>query len=257
MKMKKGKKGNSHFYFDNKYSLFPKQKRSQITIFIIIAVAIVAVIVLLFFFRNKAAPEVKVAPELGPINELVRSCIKDTGTFGVYVISAKGGYYFSPDQSIDSGEAYYILNNRSIIPNKKKIEGQLAAYVDVNLRDCLDDFSKLPIFNISGGEINTTTTFENNSFIVDVNYPLSIRKDNSTYTLEEFRGIEIPTNADLMYNVAINYSKIYQETGGISLTYASNLEDDSNIISNFQHYPNYTLVVLTYNQTYEWKFALG
>jgi hypothetical protein len=238
------------------------EKRGQVTIFIILAIIIVASIILFFVFRGKTSLNGRVNPEVVPISNYITDCIKQTARYGLYEIGAKGGYYFPPKESLDTGEAYYVLNKKNLIPNNTKIESQIDAYIKVNLRSCTNGFIKFPTFNITEREISAKTSLKNDRISLDVNYPISIKKSGYTYALSDFKNIEVLTHADLLYNIAANYSNIFIKNGGLSLTYASDIEDSFNIITTFQHFPNYTLVTLTdakgigANSTYQWRFIL-
>lgn len=238
-------------------------KKGQITIFIIVAIIIVGLVVLFFTIRGKTSLNIGTSQEVKPVYAYVRDCIEQTAYYGIYEIGAKGGYYFPARDSVDTGEAYYVLAKKSLIPDKETIESQLGAYIEVNLRICLDGFKLFPSFNISSGEISATTILKEDRFIVNVNYPITITQAGSVSKLSKFENIEVLTRASLLYNIASNYSNLFFETGGLSLTYASNLEDSFNIITNFQHFPDYTLVTLTdakgidNNSTYQWGFVLA
>src|SRR3989344_9604658 len=93
------KKCNSRSCFEN-LSIVPKQKRSQITLFIILGIALLAVIFLLFFRNTNFADFI-----LGknPV-EQVESCMHEALTQGISLVEAQGGsvtpslYYLYQDQ---------------------------------------------------------------------------------------------------------------------------------------------------------------
>jgi len=99
--------------------------------------------------------------------------------------------------------------------------------------------------------------------LINVNYPIFIKKAGFTFEISEFKGIKVLTRADLLHNIASNYSNLFLKTNGLSLTYASSVEDSFNVITTFQHFPDYTLITLTdakgidTNSTYQWRFALA
>ena len=239
-------------------------KKGQITMMIIIAIVIVCAIILTFALRNKVISDTeKFNQNAGPVQAYIIDCIKKTAYDGVYTISSKGGYYFPAASSLDTREAYYALSNKSLVPNLSIIEAQLGAYINVNLRSCINGFGAFPALNISSGDITANATLKEDGFVVDVTYPITITKEGSVYTLSDFKDTEVISRADLLYVIASNYSSMFLQTGGLSLTYASNIEDSFGIISTFQHFPDYTLVTLTddigvdNNSTYQWRFALA
>lgn len=250
-------------YLKNFYVEIIMKIRGQVTIFVIVAILFVAAIVLFFLFHPHYFSRAEtINPEVQPVYDYVADCIRQTAHSGLYAIGAKGGYYFPSKTSRDTGEAYYVVDKKSFIPSRQTIESQLGAYITVNVRSCIAGFKEFPAFNISSGEVSTKTTLEKDEFLVNVKYPITFKKGDSTYTLSEFKNIKVITRVDLLYTIASNYSALFLKTNGLSLTYASDVENSSNIITTFRHFPGETLVTLTDskgidgNSTYQWSFAL-
>lgn len=95
MLLKEGSKRDkkSLFYSDN---FFPKNRRGQITIFIIVAVLIVAIIALYFILRGQITPRGPgISEEINP-ESFLETCIEEKVTETIETLSLQGGYMENP-----------------------------------------------------------------------------------------------------------------------------------------------------------------
>ena len=174
-----------------------KNKRGQITIFIIIAIVIIGIIGLYFLFDDEL--EKMFTTKTSSINTFVEECIENTGKDAIYQIGQNGGYYLTPKISTPGGIPYYY-NEKNYMPSKKRIENQIALYLNEMLEFCTEDFSDFPEFNISSGEANSKVIIKDSEVILNVKYPISITKDKSTSIIENFEDIKIPVRLGIIYD---------------------------------------------------------
>ena len=175
-----------------------KNKKSQLTVFVIVAVIIAGLILTAMFYR----PKEDIKPNLNkidPISAFVTDCIKQTGEDAVYYIGYTGGYFNSPNLSTDDNIAYYFDGNNDLMPSKETMENQLSLYMDNMMFFCTKNFIDFPDYNITQGDIKTKTTIKNNSVSFSVNYPLTISKLNNNYRLDKFDDAEIPVRLGVVY----------------------------------------------------------
>lgn len=181
------------------------QKRGQVTIFIIVAIIIVGAIVVLFAFRDKISftkGEIIIDPEVRPIYDFIRACVKETGYKAAVKNGRYGGYYILPKRITEGGIPYYFDNGQNYMPTKEELERQLSLYMEDNLRYCFLDFLDFPNYKISGREVKAKIEINENKIIIDIIYPISIRKGEAVNLLEEFRDNEILIRTGLMYDIA-------------------------------------------------------
>lgn len=225
---------NSHFYFENIFKM-PKSKRSQIAIFIILGILIVAAIAAFLTsnisLKNKSPSNINSYGAL-PIYNFVGDCVKLTGNDAIYQIGKTGGYVATPqprmefEENFDEGVAFYlydagktfndtevlvpslpsatlsediVIEKENYMPKKEVIEKELSLYMDSFLYYCLD-FSRFSDFNISGGKVKTITRIENGKVIFNVEYPLTISRENDTYFFSEFKS-EVPVRLNEIYSL--------------------------------------------------------
>jgi hypothetical protein len=176
------------------------KKRAQVTVFIIIAILIIAIIVLFFIFREKLLPEEKVDIQVQPIHSYVENCIKEIAEDAIYTIGRKGGYFLSPELSTESGVTYYFDKGKSYMPSKEIIENEISLYVDEMLFFCTKNFVDFPDFNVKQRRIKTKATITDDNVILNIEYPLSISKGETTHSFKRFEDIEISVRLGIIYN---------------------------------------------------------
>jgi len=176
-------------------------RKGQVTVFIIFAILIVALIGVLITYRMSLSNVSRISPEISPVHSFVMDCIKQSSEEAIYNIGETGGYFNSPNLSTDNNIAYYFYLDNNLMPTKEKIEEELSFYMKNKLFFCTENFISFPDFNIKQGEIKIKTTIGDNKVIFNVNYPLSIEKENSTYLFNDFKDTEISVRLGVIYGV--------------------------------------------------------
>lgn len=85
------------------------------------------------------------------------------------------------------------LEDPSDPANPITIKGQLKNYIENNLKTCTKGFDNFPNLEVSEGDVTANITFYDKSTLVDINYPLEIRKkvSNDLTRIEDFT-VRIP-----------------------------------------------------------------
>jgi len=186
-------------------------KRGQATIFIIIGVVLIALILIFIFLKgwedtSDINKKIKIDLNIQPIYSHVENCIKKTGENAIIYIGTTGGYYNIPEKATNFSVAYYYLEEQNIMPTKEKVSQEISSYINENLKNCIDfqDFSE---FTINTGEINTDTVIEANKTIFNVVFPLSIRRGEKTFELENFNDINVNVRLGVVYNMIFDFMK--------------------------------------------------
>ncbi len=175
-----------------------REKRGQVTIFIIIAIIIVASMILFFTFRDKLG--IFKSQISDPVYLFIESCIEDTGKDAIYFVSRNGGYFFSPTLSTSEGLAYYYYNGKTYMPTKDDVEEEISSYIEETLSYCIEEFVDFPEFNITEREIKAKTTIKDEEIILNVEYPVTIKKGKSTNNLRNFKNIKIIVRVGIIYD---------------------------------------------------------
>ena len=131
-----------------------KNKRAQVTIFIIIAIVIVAGILAYFALSGKIGSRA-LPKELSPAYNYFLSCIQEETQNAVLIMGSQGGYIEVPEFSPGSEYMpfssqldflgtpvpywYYISGNgvaKEQVPSKEKMETQIEDYLKENIALC-------------------------------------------------------------------------------------------------------------------------
>ncbi len=196
-----------------------KNKKSQITIFIIIGVMIAATALLIFYFQSsnaRSSTSTPVSPQSVPIQNLVENCIQQLATEGITELGLNGGYIDFPPEITANPLSYHSIgpaianpywwyNGVTNIPTEVEITSQINDHITNNLKTCLDNFESFQdIYNIKEkGDITTTTSLNQEDVTIEVNYPLEIvaTTNNTRDSLKNYR-ILVPIRLKKAYELA-------------------------------------------------------
>jgi len=218
-----------------------KNKRAQITIFIIIAILLIAIVALFFLFKGGQSKDELVNPEIEAISNFVGQCIYETGETAIYDVSFTGGYFLPPELSNDLGIPYYYYNNRNYVPTKEKVAEQISLALDSSLVLCLSGLENFTGYEISFKNPRTKATIENESVLFDVRFPVTIKKENSATLIENFDNIKIPVRLGVVYN-SISGIISEQTSDGICLSCATDIATENDLHIEIVDYDDETAI---------------
>ena len=192
-------------------------RKAQITLFVIIAIILVAAISLVVYIQREARLEKM--PEINLVNEYIDGCLEQVGNEAVLQTSLQAGYYTLP-------EPFLIYNYIEFIPylyedgkhkllKMETIENEISNYIRDEIDFCLDDFEffREKGFDFSMGKPKANTKIREGKVTIDLNYPITVRKENSVTLLSEF---SFATNSNLkkILETANKVVTIYAEKPG-------------------------------------------
>jgi hypothetical protein len=213
------------------------KKGQGIAIFAIVAIVITITLIIFFVLRNRVDEgnigsqeigEVKRAQQAQRVYELVQSCLEKYSAEGANILGVRGGYIYFPDDAeratfpnkenktmyfsgdtliVKEGNGknqipYWVTDKGINIPSKEYMEGQLALYLEDSIVKCVENFStfKSEGLEVSSGPISADVGM--GSFVnIKVRWPLTIKYNNETYTLDE-NHYQLPINFALIHNIA-------------------------------------------------------
>jgi len=230
-----------------------KNKRGQITIFILLGVVILAAVGFILYTKSETiriTDEFTDIPlEIQPIKSFVDSCIKQTLERGIYFISLQGGYYDVPEPKTEGliiQIPYYFYLGQNKFPQKENIERELSDYIEDNILACINDFET---FKQLGYEFETTglsvNSFIDKTISVDVIFPIVIKKGDSVTKIENFIS-EVDFDFKRIYNTLSNFSLEHQKNPDyVPIGYLPIFSFKNNIISDVV-YQNDNSVIYTF-----------
>lgn len=174
-----------------------KQKRGQVTIFIVLGLILLLSAGIFLYYASKSAEEIKEIPETidaGSLTEYAESCLEAVGEEVITKVAMQGGMYepvyyrIYENQSIEYwcyGEGTQQCVNAVI--STDAIADQILYGIREEIESCLN----FQIFEEQGYKI-TKGVFEGTVIITDdavemqITYPLKVSKDKETTTVENF-----------------------------------------------------------------------
>jgi hypothetical protein len=242
-----------------------KEKRGQVTIFVIIAILIVAGIFLFFYVQNKTSSLTPTIPkDIQPVYNLVQDCLKETSENALIRIGEQGGYFLIFDEpSIEGRIPYYLQGTQESIPSQQEIEQNLAGFVREELGFCILNFKDFKEdYKITHELKKSEVKILNNQVRFSLDYPLTISKEETAYQLKDF-SIDIPIRADKNIKVSqeiITEQKLHPESICLSCLY--DLGQSYGVHIDMLDYGNSTIFTIIddnskiNNASYEWSFAI-
>ena len=243
-------------------------KKGQASMFIFLGLLVLILAALVFYLRSEAVQDLfqeqitkitGIPKQFEAIDLFAKDCIQKTSKDALIYIGKQGGY-LNPKFN-EFNVAYYIYNNKIIIPNKETIEKEINSYVNDMLFFCTKGFIDFKDFDVIQGTIKTNTKIEDNKVILDVVYPLKISKDKLTFTLRDFKTNEFNVRLSLIYNVSNGIvNKQMENLTRICLSCLNEFAVNNNIIIDVNDYKDYREYVindeksLINGEPYEFRF---
>jgi len=186
------------------------KKRGQVTIFIIIAVLIVAGVSLFFILKDtdtKKQEQIEINPEIEPVYSYVQNCLDSSSEDVVYTVGVGGGYYnVEEDMSTENlGVTYHLKDGESLMPSKKEIEKEISNNIEMETENCSSDLdSVFTDYQIKQKNVSVETTIEQEEVLIEADFPLLIKKEDSRHEVRKFREI-IPIKLGLMHEAVSEF----------------------------------------------------
>lgn len=174
-----------------------KNKRGQMTIWVIIAVVFVAVIVLFFLLRSNINPNVSVAVEENP-RVFISNCVSNYVNEAVDIILPHGGFAnpghskFYNDINVsylcyNKGNYNPCVNQHPLLLNEMKKEIQ--AYAEPRIEQCFQDYKfemakREIIVDLEPMALNVEIVPD--KILVDLDRRVTITNRGESYSLNEF-----------------------------------------------------------------------
>ncbi len=198
-----------------------KNKKGQVTIFIIIAILIIAAVLFIFVFQKTTTSKIPI--ELQDAENTFLNCVNIKTDQAIKLAEIQGGWLELP--KFDQGSAFmpfsnyfnflgnsvpywfYVSGNgfqKSQFPSKQGIEEQISSYLENEIITCQLDMTNYDVE--FSGQPNITTTIKSSSVDLTINWQMKLQKNDTTSTLNKHELI-FKTNFGSLYDDA---SKIFE-----------------------------------------------
>ncbi len=220
-------------------------KKGQISIFVIIAIVIIVIIAILIFLSQNNNDNPNNIVSTDNIENFVTQCIKEVGEDGISYIGMYGGYYIPPNLSIDYGIPYFFYNKKSYLPEITVIEKELSLYLNRNLKECTNNFSIIRNLDIEYGEVRTESNIKNDRVILNVQFPIIIKKENQTVNLINFNDIIIKVRLNIIHDSIREFLEEQEkDPNKICLSCIENTTRKNNLYADMYDYDKDTMIFI-------------
>jgi len=171
-------------------------KRGQITVFVILGILILAVLGIIFYlYGERLQVELPGTSDFDfsqseVLKNYIETCIQDSGSKALDLIGTQGGEINPGFYKTYYGDKLTYLcytNSFSACYNKKpflasSIKTEIDEYVRREITSCvlqLDNVARNNGYILERGNLNVNTVINPENTIINVNYPLTIRNDES------------------------------------------------------------------------------
>jgi hypothetical protein len=231
-----------------------KNKRGQIAWFLVLGFIILIGFAFTIYIRNtgklksgiEKTAEVPFAVQ--PVELFVENCLKSELDRGIQFISRHGGIIQSNSFIIwdNLSVPYFFKNKIDISPSLSDVELTLSKYIELNLNNCLKDFTPLKQigFEITASKPSAKTEIFKKSVNSVINLPLIIRFEGSETKLDTFR-VQINSNLKKMFDTSkdiVYFHKNDQEF--VPLSKIMDLSIEKNITARILELKNTGIVFL-------------
>jgi len=196
-------------------SFFCKQKKAQLTVFIVIGIVIVIIAAFLFFLSmrrtemNDGDALLLLEDKQSVIRQYVESCMERQLINALEFVSLQGGYVYKPQlglvkENYNIAYDYYLGVN--LMPTFEEIEDEeISVYIKDNLPKCLQDSEILNKQDISLGVLNIDTEISDEYVLVNADYPLTLTIGDKQEIINDFSvkkdislGLLLDTASDII-----------------------------------------------------------
>jgi len=243
------------------------QKRGQVALFIIVAVVLIGAVSIYFVIISQEETEIAQRSD-SPVYLYVESCIQDAAFLAVEAFGRQQGYYIVPEsRSIETviyRMAYYYLEGETLVPTNEFFQKEFSKILNDEIIIECSDFSNFEedgsIITFDANDIETTTRIFENEVVLNVNYPITVRDNESSVSFSRF-SYTLPVRLGHIIDVSRTLvEKIKEEPNLVDLTFFLN-QDVSISISDYDEC-NKVYIILdeesqVNNEPYAFSFAVG
>ncbi len=201
------------------------EKRGQVTLFIILGLVILAVVGIAYYLiaqtgvihslQEKYETQ-SLSSEAKNTASVFKSCLKRIGEEGILYVSARGGYYTAPSNSIRYGSGFvplYYDQGIETMPKLSTIGTNIGKYIENHIDKCIFLLNTNKLKITKSNKVEVEVQFKGNIVEFYLNMPIKIQASNFESKVSIFKA---NTKSDLN-QAYTNSIKIYKEQNVSSL----------------------------------------
>lgn len=223
-----------------------KEKRGQISIFIILGIIILVVISLAIAFfspkiKNLSQTEQTPAEEAEPVRLYVENCLQNSLIEGIHKTFSQGGYFEYPAnlallEKNSIKIPYYFISQDYFFPALETIEEETSNAAEYYFNGCIGNFAQFQSmgYKIQSSSPQIKIDFEEKNIIANLNFPLEIQSNEKTVSINNFLS-QIQFGFPKHYNLIKEYLiKQKEEPESFLIGTIANFSVNNNFIFSFE-----------------------
>jgi hypothetical protein len=182
-----------------------KNKKAQVTIFIIIGILIIAIILLFFLLRGKVTPTIPTTEESNP-KAFLETCLKDKVRDSIEELSLQGGsknpelykeFRFINESTVSRKIAYLCYTSNYFVPCNtqrpfliKHFTEELETLLRPEIRSCFDDLTNSLYkdgYTVNVRDRGQNVSLSGSGVVIKMNKDLTLTKNNQTNKFSYFK----------------------------------------------------------------------
>ncbi len=250
-----------------------KERKGQVTIFIIMGIVILLIVVGIMFLVSKTKTEELSQTDTTNnmfIKSFIQSCLEETVEEGLIFNGKQGGYYETKEPLVYYYSnvlevPYYFHNGTADLPELSVWEEELDKYIiDHKEENCnFDVFEKEGYEIISTGNFSSKTQITDYGVILDIKFPLKIKQGETVQEISDF-SIKIPSKLKNTHKLIQEIITGKEDEGLLCISclvdysnlYNLEFEDTSNIITGTSYITIFDKESVINGEIYLLRFAL-
>lgn len=218
-----------------------RNKKAQVSIFIITAVVLLATAGFYFYVNSKEAQKATETPyDFAPVKNYFEECIKSRAELGLNLMGIQGGMITLQDSYLITNYsriAYGVYQKQNTLPSLITMEKELKSYLDKTIPSCLNS-SAFPYLKFESGNASTEVKILANEVSVKAKYPISIIQGATIAKIDEF-NVQVPVRLGYIHSILTKVIKrSLLEPNWVDLSYLSKFDLKIDVLP----YGNYSLV---------------
>ncbi|VVB82604.1 Uncharacterised protein [uncultured archaeon] len=210
-------------------NFFKKNRKGQVTIFIIVAILIVAGVVAFFLVRQNITIQ-QIPTSIQPVYASFLSCIEERTKVGIDILESQAGYIELP--AFESGSPYmpfssqlnflgnpipywYYVSGNNIqkeqVPTLKQMQDSLAKFVDEGISQCNFDSYYSQGFQINQSTPTSTVTINGGNVMVNTNMNMQISFAGDSAVISSHNALVNSNLGNLYDSAKVLYQKEQSE----------------------------------------------
>ncbi len=196
------------------------EKKGQITTFIVIGIVVLFAVGFVLYAASLQGNVSTTPVNEGDVESYIGSCLQQVSKEAIVSIGMLGGYletpldisineraYFSFSERTDPKIPLWYFRGKLRVPTIKSMQEQISNYTVANIESCIADFETFKTqYEINKtGNVSVTTTIEDRSTTVTINYPITV-KDKQTGNTRKVTTVSRIQDVKLgrMYDMAVD-----------------------------------------------------